>query len=98
MTKQAVIYSRFSPRPNAKGCDSCEKQEERCFILLDRKEYACHKRLRDEAVSGGILNRPGLLAALRLLKPGWILVVDSSDRLARNMLVNLTIRQQVADA
>ena len=27
---QAVIYARFSPRPDANECDSVEKQLERC--------------------------------------------------------------------
>ena len=98
MLKQAIIYTRFSPRPNAAECDSCEKQYERCQALLDRKEYTNRGRYQDRAVSGGVLNRPGLLAALKGLKPGQVLVVDSSDRLARDMLVNLTIRQQVLDA
>lgn len=36
--------------------------------------------------------------AIDRLEPGYILVVDSSDRLARDLLVSLTIRHQVEQA
>ncbi len=98
MTKQAIIYTRFSPRPNADECKSCDKQEERCFAYATTLGYQVSDGFRDEATSGSALNRPGLVEAIGHLGPGWVLVVDSSDRLARDMLVNLTIRQQVADA
>lgn len=98
MSRQAVIYTRFSPRPNAKECDSCMKQAERCQAYCKQKGYESPYPYRDENVSGGILNRPGLLSAIARLRPGDILVVDSSDRLARDMLVNLTIRHQVEQA
>ncbi len=96
--KTAIIYTRFSPRPNAAECDSCEKQIERCEAHCKQRGYDYVVPYRDEGVSGGILQRPNLMAALARLKPGFVFVVDSSDRLARDMLVNLTIRQQVADA
>lgn len=98
MTKQAIIYTRFSPRPNAKECDSCEKQEERCLIYCRQQKYSVRGIYEDKNVTGGSLNRPALSEAIDSLIAGDILVVDSSDRLARDMLVNLTVRQQVADA
>jgi DNA invertase Pin-like site-specific DNA recombinase len=52
----------------------------------------------DKAVSGKRLDRPGLNAALAALKPGMVLVVDTSDRLARDMLVCLTIRFRIEQA
>lgn len=94
----AIIYTRFSPRPNAKECDSCEKQQERCRIYCGQKGYEVRQCFHDENISGGDLNRPGLSFAIRCLLPGDILVVDSSNRLARDMLVNLTIRHQVEEA
>lgn len=96
--KQAIIYTRFSPRPNAKECDSCEKQEERCSTYCNNHSLRVAYFLEDEAVTGKVFDRPGLSAALERLEPGMILVVDSGDRLARDMLVNLTIRHQVEQA
>jgi DNA invertase Pin-like site-specific DNA recombinase len=54
----------------------------------------CH----DNAVSGKLLDRPGLAKAIDDLEPGMVLVVDTCDRLARDMLVSLTIRHQVDKA
>ncbi len=100
MTVHAIIYTRFSPRPNAAECTSNERQHERCEIYCKQKGYSRNLTIpyQDRKVSGSILNRPGLQAAIAALKPGMILVVDSSDRLARDMLVNLTIRHEVEKA
>lgn len=98
MTKQAIIYTRFSPRPDADTSRSCEKQEERCRTYCHHCGHEVVSIWADKSATGGILNRPGLQGALNLLAPGMVLIVDSSDRLARDMLVNLTIRHQVAEA
>ena len=98
MTTQAIIYTRFSPRPNAKECTSIREQERRCFRYCEQKGYQGLLYFSDENISGGILRRPGLQAACSRLAPEKVLVVDSSDRLARDMLVNLTIRHEVEKA
>ena len=97
MHKQCVIYSRFSPRPNADECDSCEKQEERCSAYAHKKNYLICGHFRDRNVSGGKLFRSGLQAAINFLKPGWVLLIDRTDRLARDMLVGYAIRKQVEE-
>lgn len=96
--KQAIIYTRFSPRPDAETSQSCEKQHERCGNYCYNKNYTILNYYSDKAVSGKLFNRPELSAAIEQLKPGMVLVVDSGDRLARDMLVNLTIRHQVEQA
>jgi len=95
ITKHAVVYNRFSPRPNADECKSNEQQEERCRKYCSQKKYVVEAVYTDEAISGEVAKRDGLEAALNELQQGWILVVDTSDRLARDMLVNLTIRYQI---
>lgn len=97
MNKQCVIYTRFSPRPDAAECDSCDKQQERCMVYADNKHYNIEGMYRDENVSGGKLFRPGLQRAIEALKPDWILIVDRSDRLARDIAVGLAIRTQIRD-
>ena len=67
-------------------------------MYCDQKGYAVAGRYFDKAVSGGLLIRPGLQTVLDKLESGDMLVVASSDRLARDMLTSLTIRQQVIDA
>jgi len=95
MKKQAILYTRFSPRPNAEDCESCEKQEERCRAFCEAKGYQVDGYEHDKEVSGGDLCRPGQQKAKNALQDGYVLVVDRSDRLARDMLVNLTIRHEV---
>ena len=93
--KQAIIYTRFSPRPDAENCDSCEKQEERCLAYCHEKVYSVHEVFKDRAVSGGVINRPDLARALSHLKEGCVLIVDRPDRLSRELLDTLLIRKQV---
>lgn len=93
--KKAIIYCRFSPRPNADECQSNEKQKERCKVYCDRSGHELHSVFADIAISGKVLDRPELSLAISRLEPGMVLVVDTCDRLARDMLVNLTIRHQV---
>jgi putative DNA-invertase from lambdoid prophage Rac len=50
----------------------------------------------DRSVSGGELNRPQLSQAIDALNDGDVLIVDRPDRLARDMLVYITICHQVA--
>lgn len=97
MPKQAIIYCRFSPRPDADECTSNNKQLDRCIAYCNQRMYlySTAETFQDKAVSGKRLQRSGLSKALAALKPGMVLVVDTSDRLARDILVNLTIRSQV---
>jgi putative DNA-invertase from lambdoid prophage Rac len=96
--KQALIYTRFSPRPNAEDCKSNERQIERCLAYCLRRDLEVCGTYSDIAVSGKVLDRPELSLVIERLKPGMVLVVDACDRLARDMLVSLTIRHQVDKA
>lgn len=95
--KHATIYARHSPRPDSKNCDSCEKQEDRCAAYCGDNGIQQNGVYRDEAISGGVLDRPGLSQAIRNLQPGWILLVDRPDRLSRELLDTLLIRRQVTE-
>jgi site-specific DNA recombinase len=83
---QAVIYARFSPRPDAEECDSVEKQTERCRAYCDAHGYEVIATKHDNDMSGGRAdNRPGLQAAInKACKARAVLVVYKLDRLARN--------------
>lgn len=94
----AIIYCRFSPRPDASTSTSNERQEERCLAYCRAHGYDHQATFSDKNVSGGTIDRPQLQAALAALSDGMVLVVDSSDRLARDMLVYLTIQLRVREA
>ena len=83
---QAVIYARFSPRPDAQECDSVAKQRERCRAYCQAHGYDVIAEKHDEDMSGGRAdNRPGLQRAIALAcKRKAVLVVYKLDRLARN--------------
>jgi len=93
----AIIYCRFSPRPNATECDSNDKQRERCIAHCEKADFWARQSHEDRAVSGSKLLRPGLSAAIDSIIPGDVFVVDSSDRLARDLLVYLTIVGQITE-
>jgi site-specific DNA recombinase len=91
--KKAVIYTRFSPRPNAKDCESCENQLDFCRKYSEAKGWQIVGNDRDEGYSGGRAdNRPGLQRALLLaMRHKAALVVYSLSRLARSLPDTLTI-------
>ena len=81
---EAVIYARFSLRPNAEDRDSVEKQRERCRAYCKAHGYDVIAETDDEDRDGAD-NRPGLQAAIALAcKRKAVLVVYRLDRLARS--------------
>jgi len=88
---KAILYARFSPRPNAAECDSCQKQ------LADLREFCARMgwqiagEFSDEDESGEDRERKGLAAALAACRRGFVLLVTNWDRLARDTLFNLFV-------
>ncbi len=95
--RQGIIVTRFSDRPDANDCNSHEKQLERCREYCEKNDIvvAPTSIYHDKAVSGAKLKRPELEAAIDAIAPGYVMVIDRADRLARDMLVALTIRARV---
>ena len=99
-SKQAVIYSRFSPRRNADECDSITTQEDYCtnYCIFHKLEViSLHS---DDGLSGATSdNRPGLQEALWVaMKNQAVLVVYSLSRLARNTRETIEIADQLKKA
>jgi site-specific DNA recombinase len=86
MSTVAVVYARFSPRPNADECDSVEKQAERCRAYCAGHGYHVIGQHSDKDLSGGRAdNRPGLQEAIALAcRRKAVLCVTSLSRFARN--------------
>jgi DNA invertase Pin-like site-specific DNA recombinase len=68
---------------------------DRCTAYCKKQNYAVVERASDKGISGKIRRRDGLDLCIRSLQPGFVLVVDRSDRLARDMLVSLMIHAEV---
>jgi DNA invertase Pin-like site-specific DNA recombinase len=81
----AVLYARFSPRPNPDECDSVEKQLERCRAYCEGHGYTVVAQHHDKDVSGERAdNRPGLQKAITAAcDRKAVLCVYSLSRLAR---------------
>ncbi len=92
----AILYARFSPRPNAALCESVESQLEDLRGYCIENGYRIAGEFSDKALSGARDDRPGMWDAIAALKPGWTLVVRSFDRLARDTTFALhVIRNEI---
>lgn len=95
MPTKAVIYTRFSPRPDADESDSCERQEAICREYCAKKGYEVVAVEADHACSGDDADRPGLWRAVDAVRRGWVLVVRWRSRLAREVYLSEVIRRAV---
>lgn len=83
---KAILYARFSPRPDADECESCDRQ------LADLREYCGSHgydvvgEFYDKALSGGDswTARPGMFDAANACRKGYVFVVRAFDRLFRD--------------
>ncbi len=91
----AVLYARFSPRPNASECESIDRQLEDLVAYCDRMGWAVRDTFDDAGVSGAEMERDGLSASIAALKRGDVLLVRNIDRLARDNLFSEMIQREV---
>ncbi len=102
---KVYIYTRFSPRPDAQTSDSCEKQLDRCINFCKSKGWtdwdAFQSSYCDESVSGVDIERLALNALISRLvkkKERCAVVIDSPDRLARDTMVGLVLKERITRA
>lgn len=90
---QAVLYARFSPRPNGKMCESDVYQVARMTEYCHRMGYEVYgEPFVDKLFSGANMNRPALKKALKLVcKIRGVLVIYNLARLTRSHRDALTI-------
>src|SRR4029079_2379101 len=82
----AVVYGRYSPRPDAEECASIEVQFDRCRAYARAHGYDVAAEYADPELSGGRAdNRHGLHATRdHACRTKAVLCVYKFDRLARN--------------
>lgn len=96
--KKVVLYARFSPRPNAKDCDSCDRQLEQLREWAIANEYDIMGEYRDDAVSGALddgLPPPGLCEAIDSLRKHWTLIVRDVSRTCRDMALRVEVERRI---
>ena len=64
---KAVIYSRISSNVQLKG-DGINSQITRCAEFAKHKNYDVLEVFKDEGVSGGLIERPGMQAMVKFLR------------------------------
>lgn len=82
---KAVIYLRVSSEEQANTGLGIAAQRNACADYCRRKGYEVVGVCMDEGVSGGTLDRPGLMSALSLHDAGAVVVIYSLSRLTRRM-------------
>lgn len=92
---KAILYARFSPRPNAAECDSCVKQLADLREFCTRMGWHVAGEFSDEDESGEDRERKGLASALAACKRGYVLLVTNWDRLARDTFFNLLVHEDL---
>jgi site-specific DNA recombinase len=94
-----VVYVRVSTEDQARHGYSLEAQEEACRRKALELGAARAEVYRDEGVTGEVLERPGLQAALAAAKAGakWFVVYDP-DRLSRKLAHQLLLAEQIERA
>lgn len=93
---KCIIYTRFSPRPDAATSESCEVQFAYCEEYAIKKGWDIRERFDDPDVSGSDEFREKLWAAIESLKKGEVLLVYKRDRLARNVYLSESINRAVS--
>lgn len=100
---KAVIYCRVSSAAQlAKGHGNAS-QETRCREFARMKGYEVAEVFTDEAVSGGMIDRPGIRDMLSFLRKNrktgtYVCLIDDISRLARDIKAHLELRSAIADA
>ena len=95
--KQAIIYARFSPRPNPDLATSIDVQLEKCKQYCEYRGLDIIAKYQDANTSGrSVTNRPGLQQAMvHVCKIKGILVVYSLNRFTRSLLDAVTLSAQL---
>lgn len=98
--KRAIIYTRYSPRPDEGEAKSIEYQRDVCGAWCKEAGIPVEAYFADEAISGAadLDKRPALMEAIKGLRKDYVLVVHKWDRLARSVANHCAILQLVEDA
>lgn len=99
----AVIYCRVSSAAQIAKGHGLASQETRCREFARMKGYAVAAVYSDGAISGGLIDRPGMKAMLDFLRerkgPGEaVVIIDDISRLARDIKAHLELRAAIAGA
>ncbi len=100
--QHAVIYCRVSSSKQKKEGHGLASQESRCREYAKYKNYIVSEVFYEEAVSGGITERPSMQLLHTFLrkhrKTPHAVIIDDISRLARSLEVHLILRASIERA
>jgi site-specific DNA recombinase len=91
----AIIYARFSPRPDEEQAESLEYQLPACRRRAEQLGLTVKAEFGDAAASGADIERAGLWEAIAAIEPGDVLIVHKLDRLARGDAVLPVVLEEI---
>jgi len=101
MKLPAVIYCRVSSPRQVKEGHGLDAQESRGKEYSKMKDYDLERVFKDEGVSGGLLDRPGIQELLTFLEerplyaPQIVVVVDDLSRWARDVIAHFELKKAI---
>ncbi len=98
---KAVVYCRVSSDKQVRHGHGLDGQEARCRSYAKEHGYVVEKVFRDEAISGGIENRPAfykLIDYLEARKGGYVVIFDDLNRLARDVGISRALKLAILGA
>jgi DNA invertase Pin-like site-specific DNA recombinase len=93
-----ILYARFSDRPDASTCDSCEKQLADMRAYCAREGHTVVGEYRDDAISGAEkseIRRPGIWDAIATIRRGQTILARDISRYARDMGILIEIERRI---
>ncbi|MCI4663150.1 MAG: recombinase family protein, partial [Neomegalonema sp.] len=99
---KAVIYVRVSSAAQVAKGQGAESQAARCAEFARVKGYEVVKTFEDKAVSGSLVERPGMKALLHYVRrhrrENIRVLIDDISRLARGLDAHLALRTAISEA
>ena len=100
---RAVIYTRVSSIAQSKKGHGLQSQETRCREFSRMKNYQVTQVFSDDAISGGVIDRPGIQKMLQYLQAQQtdtrhVVVIDDISRMARDIRAHLDLRDAITAA
>ncbi len=88
-------YTRVSTDEQANNGKSLEEQRTKIESWCEKNGYVCSRIFTDEGISGSCRTRPGLLDLVNSLEKSMIVACTDIDRMSRDLLYLLTIKEQI---
>ena len=97
MQKEAIIYCRVSSAQQARDGHGIDGQERSCRTYAKTRGYKIAKVYKDEGISGGIIDRPGMQELLDYLerrknKNDAVVIIDDLKRFARDVVGHFQLK------